>query len=410
MAGTDRSVVVAGGGIGGLAAALALGRAGFRCTVLEQAEVIGAIGYGIQLGPNVFWALQRLGLDEAVLAKAHRPSAILALDAKDGSEIIRIPTDDGFKQRFTFPYVVIHRADLHEILIDACRNQPLVELRAGVAAESVVQADDHVEVASSGGRVRADLFIAADGLNSRFRALVAPADDDPQPTGFVAHRSIVPRSVLPSRLFRDEVILWAGDGYHIVAYPLRDGTLYNIVAVFRTASAAERKDADGYRQELRETYRDAHPDMLVLLDHLNTDRRWPIADRKLLRRLVANRVALLGDAAHATLQSLAQGAGMSIEDGVCIANCLAADGPTPAALHRYEALRRTRTARVQLESRLLWEVYHCGGVAADVRRETFVNRTPAQYYECLAWLYDNPEKTLAGEEMQKSAEHPVFAR
>ncbi len=393
MAVHSRPIVIAGGGIGGLATGLALGRAGLSCIVLEQAAVIGAIGYGLQLGPNVFWPLDRLGLADAVRAKAHIPPAILALDARDGSEIIRIPTGAAFQARFTHPYAVIHRADLHDILLDACQACPAVELRSGVIAESCDPQDDAILVQSSDGPILAHAFIAADGLNSRFRAQVAPESDALHATGYVAHRSLVPRSALPPHVVRNEVILWAGDGFHIVAYPLRDRTLYNVVAVFRTDSFASR-DASGYRQEVEHTYRDAHPDMKVLLGELNLDRRWPISDRVPIRSWTAGRMALLGDAAHATLQSLAQGAGMSIEDGVCLASCLASPAPVPAALQRYQTLRRSRTARVQLESRALWETYHCGGIAAEMRRDTFAGRTMREYYDCLAWLYDDPRRTM----------------
>lgn len=378
-----------------MSTALGLGRRSIPCIVLEQADTLGAIGYGIQLGPNVFWALQALGVAEAVLAKAHLPLALLALDARDGSEIVRIPTGDEFRSRFVHPYVVIHRVDLHEIFIEACRRLPNVELRTGVAAEAVSQDSDGVRVRTSGGTIEARAFIAADGLNSRFRPQIVATHAAPQPSGFAAHRTTIPCSSLAPHLFRREVILWAGEGFHIVAYPLRDETLYNVVAVFRTPTFAERKDADAYRQEVRDRYRDAHPDMQALLALMNLERRWLIADQVPNRQWTQGRVALLGDAAHATLQSLAQGAGMAIEDAVCLINCLVGDPDVEAALRRYARLRHLRTARVQLESRQLWEMHHCGGIAAEVRRETFARRPAREYYDCLAWLYDKPAAAMA---------------
>ena len=390
-----KPIVVAGGGLGGMAAALGLGRSGIPCIVLEQADMLGAIGYGIQLGPNVFWALRALGIDGAVLAKAHQPPALLALDARDGSEIVRIPTGPEFRSRFVHPYVVIHRADLHEILVAACQQLANVELRTGVSADAVSQAGDGVQVQTSHGQIEAQAFVAADGIHSRFRLQVVSPEAGPMPSGYAAHRTMVPRSGLAAHLFRKEVILWAGDGFHIVAYPLRDEALYNIVAVFRTATFAERRDADSYRREVEHTYRDAHPDMKALLALMDLERRWPISDQAPTRRWTRGHVALLGDSAHATLQSLAQGAGMAIEDAVCLANCLAGDSSVEAALRRYQNLRHLRTARVQLESRALWDVYHCTGIAADVRRETFARRPAREYYDCLAWLYDDPPATMA---------------
>ena len=393
-----KPVVVAGGGIGGMAAALGLGRRGIPCVVLEQADTLGAIGYGIQLGPNVFWALGALGIDEAVLRRAHQPPAILALDARDGSEFVRIPAGPEFRARFTHPYVVIHRVDLHEILVDSCRRLPGVELRTGVSVGAAEETAGGVDVSTDGDTIEALALIAADGLNSRFRARIVPADAAPRPSGYVAHRTLVPREALAPHLFRREVIMWAGDGFHIVAYPLRNETLYNIVAVFRTDTFSDRMDTGRYRAEVQHTYRDAHPDMKALLQLMDLERRWPISDQTPTRQWTQGRVALLGDSAHATLQSLAQGAGMAIEDAVCLTNCMAGsvatDGGVEQALKRYARLRLTRTARVQLESRTMWEMFHCGGIAADVRRDTYAHRSPGEYYDCLAWLYGNPAAFL----------------
>lgn len=388
---SGKPVVIAGGGLGGLTTALALGRRAIPVRVLEQSSTLGAIGYGIQLGPNVLFALERLGLKDAVIAKSHLPPAILMLDAVTGDEIVRIPTGDSFRRRFTHPYVVIHRVDLHEILLDACRATPGVELSAAAAMIGFEDRGDHVRVRTEGGEVvEGTALVAADGLHSRVRAELKGAQDRPRPIGYAAHRTVVPRDGVPGEVFRDEVVLWAGSGFHIVAYPLRQGTLYNIVAVFRTATHAEKQDPAAYKRELLETYRAAHPDMKVLLGLMALDRRWPIADHDPIRHWSRGRVTLLGDAAHATLQSLAQGAGMAIEDGVCLADCLA-DAPADieGAFRRYEAARRTRTARVQLESRSLWEMYHCADIAADVRRATFAGRSEAEYFACLAWLYDH---------------------
>lgn len=404
MADSD-PVVVAGGGLGGMATALALGRAGIPCVLLEQAAALGAIGYGIQLGPNVFWALEALGVADAVLARSHEPPAILALDARDGSEFVRIPTGPEFLDRFTHPYVVIPRVDLHEVLVEACGRVQGVELRSGVSVEAAQQNGDRVEVQTSTGTVAARAFVASDGINSRFRQHLVPTGAAPQPSGYAAHRTIVQRDALAPHLFRPEVILWAGDGFHIVAYPLRNETVYNIVAVFRTVSFAERMDAAAYRTEVQHTYRDAHPDMKALLALMDLERRWPISDQAPTRQWTQGRLTLLGDSAHATLQSLAQGAGMAIEDAVCLANCLAKGGSTEAALDDYRRRRLVRTARVQLESRALWELYHSGGIAADVRRDTFANRSAREYYDCLAWLYDKPTAALAmpNEELRYSA-------
>jgi salicylate hydroxylase len=185
------------------------------------------------------------------------------------------------------------------------------------------------------------------------------------------------------------VVLWAGPGYHIVHYPLRHGALFNIVAVFRTSTHAEKGDVASYRAELDRTYRSAHPAMRGLLAMMDLDRRWPIGDRDPIRRWHQGRVGLLGDAAHPTQQSLAQGACMAIEDGYCLAELMhAANGDLEQAFRRYTAARHVRTARVTLESRYLWDVYHAEGIAREVHWQALGERSDADVFQCLAWLYD----------------------
>ena len=383
-----KPMLISGGGLGGLTTALALGQRGHAVCVLEQAPQFGAIGYGIQLGPNVLSAFDRLGLSQAVTAAAHHPPAILMLDARDGSEIVRISTGAEFRGRFGHPYLVIHRIDLHDILLSACRATPSIELISDARVSEVVESNDGVVALTADGRsVHGSGLVGADGLNSDIRAMLHP-EDRPRPSGYVAHRTIVPTEKVPGGIFRREVILWGGPGFHIVCYPLRQERFYNVVAVFRSATYAERRDHAAYKAELQETYKAAHPIMQTLLGLMDVERRWPISDRDPIRHWGRGRVTLLGDAAHATLQSLAQGAGMAIEDGVCLAETLDEQaGDIRTAFRRYEALRRTRTARVQLESRSLWNIYHCDGIEADVRLDTFAGRSQAAYLDCLTWLY-----------------------
>jgi 2-polyprenyl-6-methoxyphenol hydroxylase-like FAD-dependent oxidoreductase len=195
--------------------------------------------------------------------------------------------------------------------------------------------------------------------------------------------------VFADNVLREEVVLWGGPGYHIVRYPLRHGTLFNIVAVFRTATYAEKADESAYRGELEKTYQSAQPAMKALLAMMNLERRWAISDRDPVRHWSKGRVTLLGDAAHPTLQSLAQGACMAIEDGLCLAERIEhAHGDFAEAFHAYETARLIRTARVTLESRSLWEFYHAEGIARDVRNATTAEWSEAYMFACLAWLYD----------------------
>jgi salicylate hydroxylase len=382
-------ILIVGGGLGGLTAALALAQRGWPVRVLEGAPEFGAIGYGIQFGPNVFHVLDRIGVSAAVLEKADAPPAVLMIDALSGDEVTRVPTGPSFQARFKYPYIIIHRIDLHNVLLDACRRDPLITLESDAMVTRFEEATESVTVTTADGRTfRGAVLIGADGIHSRTRAQLF-ADGDPLPNGFMAFRTIVPMADVTADIQRDVVALWGGPGFHIVHYPLRHGTLFNIVAVFRRSAQSERGDVAAYRAELEHAYRNAHPTMKALLAMLDLGRRQAVGDRDPIRHWHKGRVALLGDAAHPTLQSLAQGACMAIEDGLCLADCIvAADGDYEGAFRRYEDARVVRTARVTLESRYIWEVYHSDGIARQVYWQMLGERSEADVFQCLAWLYD----------------------
>ncbi len=386
---TSEPILIVGGGLGGLTTALALARRGRSTRVLEGAPEFGAIGYGIQFGPNVFHVFDRLDLMDQVLAVADSPIAVLMLDALDGKELIRIPTGASLRARFKYPYIIVHRIDLHNVLLDACRHNDAIELVAEAMVTGFEDRGDNVAVTTADGRTfSSSALVAADGFRSLFRAKLI-GDGEPRPTGYVALRTIVPIAELKADVPRDCVALWGGPGMHIVQYPLRHGTLFNIVAVFRTSTPAERGDVNAYRAELESTYRNAHPAMRALIGMMDMRWRRPIGDRDPVRHWHRGRIVLLGDAAHAPLQSLAQGAGMAIEDGLCLAEAIhAANGDYHTAFARFEAARLLRTARVQLESRALWHFYHCDGIERDVRNATVAGWDEAHIFDCLAWLYD----------------------
>lgn len=393
-------ILIAGGGLGGLTTALALARRGFTVRVFEGAPEFGAIGFGIQFGPNVFHALDCIGVSAAVLEKADAPPAVLMFDALNGKEVTRVATGiPEFRARFKYPYIIIHRIDLHNVLLDACRCDPLITLVDDAMVTRFDESGDGVAVTTEDGRsFQGALLIGADGIRSRTRTQLLD-DGDPRRNGFMAFRTIVPMADVPAGVPRDIVALWGGPSGHLVHYPLRHGTLFNIAATFRRTENSERGDVEAYRAEVDQAYRDAHPTMKALLAMLDLRRRQAIGDRDPIRHWHKGRVVLLGDAAHPTLQSLAQGACMAIEDGVCLADCIAdADGDYKGAFRRYENARSVRTARVTLESRYIWDVYHADGITRDVYWQMLGERSEADTFQCLAWLYDGfrlPDKAGA---------------
>jgi salicylate hydroxylase len=383
-------IIIVGGGLGGLTAALALARHGWPVRVLEGAPEFGAIGYGIQFGPNVFHVFDRIGVSEAVLEKADAPPAVLLIDALNGKEVTRVPTGrPSFRDRFKYPYIIIHRIDVHNILLDACRRNSLVALEPNAMVKEFEVSSDGVAARTEDGRsFEGAALIGADGIRSRTRAQLFN-DGDPLPNGFMGFRTIVPMAEVTCDVPRDVVALWGGPGFHMVHYPLRHRTLFNIVAVFRRSADAERGDAAAYRAELERTYRNAHPTMKALLGMLDLSRRQAVGDRDPIRHWHKGRAVLLGDAAHPTLQSLAQGACMAIEDGSCLADCITgANGDFEGAFRRYENARGLRTARVTVESRYIWDVYHADGIEREVYWQMLGERSDQDVYQCLAWLYD----------------------
>ncbi len=389
MDGADLPIIIVGGGLGGLTTALALGRAGRRVRILEQAPEFGAIGYGVQLGPNVVPMFDRLGITAKVFDNADMPEACVMLDAYSGEEITRLALGASFRERFRHPYIIVHRVDLHRVLTDACRTRPEIAFEPAVAATGFEDRGDRVIVQTADGTcLEGAALIGADGLHSTVRAKLRQ-EGEPHQFGYVAQRTLLPMPAVPDPVPRRNVYMWAGPGFHVVHYPLRHGAEFNIVAVYRTSTFADRLAERDHRAEVKRTFAGAHAAIQAMLAMMNFERRWPLADRDPIRHWHKGRVTLVGDAAHPTLQSLAQGACMAIEDGVCLAALIdLADGDFERAFAQYEAERYVRTARLQLESRYMWGIYHAEDIARDVVRQTFAERTEEDLFRCLAWLYD----------------------
>lgn len=384
-------VVVVGGGIGGVAMALALGRQGHRVQLLEQADQIGAIGYGVQMGPNVMPMLDELGVGAEVRAAAYFPKDIMLYDYLTGQTLSHIPLQTTeFAQRYqSQPYIAIHRVDMHELLLKACEKYPHISLNQSTTVTGYTQTGDVVSLhTAQGNTIQAAAVVACDGLRSRLRAQMRP-DDVPRESGYVAHRSLIPMDQAPAQVQqRQTVTMWAGPGLHVIYYPLRQASLLNIVLVVQLPAHVSSTQDQGYMDYLQHLLAQAQPEPQQVAKLVHLDRRWAIADREPMRHWHDGRVCLLGDAAHATLQSLAQGAGMAIEDVVCLSGLMAQHGTdVSSAFKDFERARFLRTARVQWVSRHLWEDYHCQGVQAQVRSEIYSQRDVADHYRCLDWLW-----------------------
>lgn len=385
---SDRPVIIVGGGIGGLATALALALRGMRSLLLEQSAEFREVGAGIQLGPNVFRRFETLGIRGAVEAIAVFPDNLIMRDALTGDEVTRIPMGERARQHWGMPYAVIHRADLHTALLEACRAQPLIELRTNARMTAWADSGAGVTVTlADGGSLTGSAMVACDGLWSTVRGDIVN-DGKPRVSGHIAYRAVLPAAEVPAGQFENNVVLWAGPKTHLVHYPLRRGELYNLVAVFHSNRYEEGWNAFGDVDELNERFRNQQPQVHQLLDKIESWRMWVLCDREPVANWTRGRVTLLGDAAHPMLQYLAQGACMAIEDAVCLAEQLsqAPDDPNRAFL-AYQQARYLRTARVQVMARVYGDFYHATGPVRELRNTMLAGRTAAQAYAGNDWLY-----------------------
>ncbi len=385
-------ILIAGGGIGGLATALVLARDGHAVTVLEQAPSFGEIGAGIQLGPNIFRMFAYLGLTDVVSKVSFFPPGLAMNDVRTGEKIVRVPLGDMARATYGFPYGVIYRADLHQVFLDACTAQENVTLRTGAKLESFEQSDSSVRVHLADGEVlEGAALIGADGIWSKVREVVV-GDGKPRVSGHIAYRAVLKREDVPAHLWSDDVLLWGGEKTHLVHYPLRRGELFNLVAVFHSNKYDEGWNTFGDTAELTERFAQACPQVRELLGKIETWKMWVLCDREPVKNWTDRRVTLLGDAAHPMLQYLAQGAGQAIEDAVVLREALRfTHGDIPQALQKYQQARYLRTGRVQLTARFYGDIYHAAGVQRELRNQMFQSEKESAGFAGLQWMYDGIE-------------------
>jgi len=385
-------VLVLGGGIGGLAAALALAKKGCRVRLFEQGSELKEIGAGIQLGPNVYRMFEVLGVTDAIERWSAHPENLMMMDALTGEEVTRLPVGSAaFRQRFGgYQYGVIHRGDLYQVLLEACRAQKGITLHDNTKGERFEAQGERMVLHLAGGeRAEGACLIGCDGLWSRMRAQIL-GDGKPRVSGHIAYRAVLPRAEVPDDLWQNNVVLWAGPKTHLVHYPLRRGELYNLVAVFHSDRYEEGWDVYGDPEELRRKFEHERPEVKRLLEKINVWKMWVLCDREPARRWSQGRATLLGDAAHPTLQYLAQGANMAIEDAVVLAAYAALTGfDWEKTFKLYEDARYKRTARVQIMSRYYGDAYHAAGVVRELRNDILAPVPgAAPDFQSVAWLYD----------------------
>ena len=395
MTRTDHHVVVVGGGIGGLGTALALARSGIPVHVLERAREFSEVGAGLQVGPNAVRSLDRLGVLDAIYATAVFPRRGVVSSAVTGQVLTTLDLGDAIRERFGYPYIVVHRNDVLTPLLDACRAHPDVTLENNRTVAELTDEGDHVRIrCEDGHELTTKLVVGADGLNSKVRRLVAV--DEPVFSGYVAFRGATPIERTAVSEDESDIRLWIGPDVHLMQYPVRSGTMYNQVAVYRTSVARAASRDFGDRDELLERF-DGMFETVRTAVAANADlTAYPNFDKDPLNTFVTGRAVLIGDAAHPMLQYLGQGASQALEDGLVLAAVLGGQADDLSGLATYDAVRVPRTTRCQRSARPWGESWHTTDPIVAAYRDRYLQlRAPDDYSE-LAWMYDDALEGLLG--------------
>lgn len=384
------TILIAGGGIAGLTAALALAKTGRATAVLERAASFAEIGAGLQVSPNAACVLFDLGLGDALDKAAYAPDAIHMRCGRTGRLLKRLPVGAYCRNRFGHPYRVVHRADLLRILLNAAAGNPLISLHAAADVRAVDAAGDEIAVTTADGHAfRGAALVAADGVWSDIRAKcfdLPPA----LPTGRSAWRTIVPASALAGE-HRQDIGLWMGPGAHLVHYPLRDGALINLVAVIDDRFSERTWDGEAAPEDLARAFRPWCGVAAALIDAPaaadSAWRRWPLYQTRPQACAIQAPIALIGDAWHASLPFMAQGAAMAIEDAAVLADCFARESGPLAAIRRFQNARLVRTGRLVDLAARNGRVYHMQGAAAFARDAAIAALPSGRLLAQFDWIY-----------------------
>lgn len=390
--------IIAGAGIGGLAAALACARAGWRVDVLEQTAQFAHVGAGIQVGPNVTRILHSWGLEQAFAQVAAFPDRLRVRDVASGRELGSLRLGETALRRYGAPYATVHRADMHAVLMQAVLAKPDIGLFLGRVIDRFQQNDAGIALTLKDGQpMAADLLVGADGLWSRVRQQLLQ-DGLPQATGHVAYRALLEQADLPAHLRSHSVTAWLGTGLHVVHYPVSGGRQLNLVVVVHEpldrALDMTGWDHAAQAHAVQSALAHAHADLKDLADAVPQWRLWGLNGRPAMRgadEQARGRVALVGDAAHPMLPYLAQGACMAIEDAECLQANLSGTldaAALPQRLRQFAQARWARNARVQARSARNGHIFHARGVTALARN--LAMRTLGETIMDVPWLYAGP--------------------
>lgn len=388
MSANDFRVAIAGGGIGGMATALALASHGIASEVYERREAFPEEGAGIQIGPNGTRILQRLGVAEFLQAHAATPDGLSVRDGKTGRELTRLPLGTWIAERHGAPYWTAHRRDLHVALRARAETNPLIHLRTGIEIASFVTEPDGITASGTRGEtLKASALVCADGLWSNLRSKIAPGAT-PQPAGKVAYRCVIPAVDLAPEFTPNAVHIWLAPGAHVVHYPVNAGRDIALVVIAEDTMRERGWDTSASAATVREKVRDYAPLLQTLIATANDWRCWSLYRMPPLERWSNGRATLLGDAAHPVLPFLAQGAVLALEDAITLAAALAdRRSDVEAALRNYEQARRPRARRVVEASQRNGRIYHMAGAAALARNTTMRLAPPARVMAGFDWLY-----------------------
>ncbi|WP_138415962.1 FAD-dependent monooxygenase [Aquibacillus sediminis] len=381
----ENPIIVVGGGIGGLATALGLAQADKYVKVLEQAPEFGEVGAGIQLAANATNVLQKLGVMDQISKDAVFPKRLVLMDAFTGEELSALDIDEVYRERYGAPYVVLHRTDLQQALLDACVEHPNVEL---VTGQDVTTAEDHgnaVEVVTASGDTHSgSAMVGADGLWSKTRKLFV--EDQPVCSEYVAYRGALPWDEVADANVGDpnDVYMFIGPNMHVVQYPVRRGELYNQVVVFKSnqyRKEIEHTDQWGTPEEMDEVFKGTCDRVKTAISYISRQKRWPMYDRDPIQNWTEGNITLTGDAAHPMLQYLAQGACQALEDAGFLADVVKKHGDNyNQAFLEFQEERQPRTAYVQTSARNWGEIIHATDPITQLLRDKILeNRTDKDY-------------------------------